>query len=103
MDPGKVQIVLDWQTPSSLRDVQCFLGFANFYQKFIENYSKIVVRLIQLTQKNGSFIWTIDTNEEFINLKYVFTSTPILAHVDLEKPFIIEADMSDFALGSVLS
>ena len=56
MDPSKVQAVVDWQTPCSVRDVQCFLGFANFYRKFIQNYSKIVMPLTELTQKNMTFI-----------------------------------------------
>ena len=45
MDPTKVQTVLEWQTPCSVRDLQCFLGFANFYYKFIKNYPDIVFRL----------------------------------------------------------
>ena len=52
MDQAKVQTVLDWQTPLSVRDVQCFLGFANFYRKFIKDYSKIVLPLTELTQMN---------------------------------------------------
>jgi hypothetical protein len=51
-DPTKVQIVLDWQTPGSVREVQCSLGFASFYCKFIKSYSSIILPLIQLTQKN---------------------------------------------------
>jgi hypothetical protein len=49
MGPSKVQTILDWQTPTSIRGVQCFLGFANFYRKFIKNYSKIVLPLTELT------------------------------------------------------
>ena len=45
MDLAKVQTVLEWQTPRSLRDVQCFLGFTNFYHKFIQNYSKLILPL----------------------------------------------------------
>jgi hypothetical protein len=103
MDPFKIQTVLDWQTPCSLRDVQCFLGFANFYRKFIKNYSKIVMPLTELTQKNKPFTWNANATKAFDALKQAFTSAPILMHADLSKPFIIEADASDFALGSILS
>ena len=103
MDPAKVQTVLDWQIPCSVRDVQCFLGFANFYRKFIKGYSAIILPLTQLTQKNQSFIWTPGANKAFMDLKKAFTSAPVLAHVDPHKPFIMEADASDFALGSILS
>jgi hypothetical protein len=103
MDPAKVRTVVEWQTPRSVRDVQCFLGFANFYRKFIQDYSKIVLPLTQLTRKGQPFIWSEETDMAFESLKKAFTSAPILAHVDPEKPFIIEADASDFALGSILS
>ena len=103
MDPKKVQTVLDWKTPGSVRDLQCFLGFANFYRKFIKSYSQVVLPLTELTQKNRPFVWTSSAAKAFDSLKQAFTSAPILVHVDLEKPFIIEADASDFALGSVLS
>jgi hypothetical protein len=103
MDPRKVQTIVEWQTPSSVHDVQCFLGFANFYRKFIRNYSKIVLPLTQLTKKNQAFVWTPEEDKAFTQLKEAFTSAPILAHVDPAKPFTIAADASDFALGSILS
>jgi hypothetical protein len=103
MDPRKVQTIVEWQTPSSLRDVQCFLGFANFYRKFIWNYSKIVLPLTQLTKKNQVIVWTPEADKAFTQFKEAFTSAPVLAHVDPARPFTIEADASDFALGSILS
>jgi hypothetical protein len=103
LDPSKVQAVLDWQTPSSVRDVQCFLGFANFYRKFIKDYSKIVMPLLELTKKNNTFTWNVSAARSFDNLKKAFTSAPILVHADQSKPFIIDTDASDFALGSILS
>ena len=67
MDPTKVQTVLDWRTPCSVRDVQCFLGIANFYRKFIKGYSAIILPLTQLTQKNQSFIWTPGAAKAFMD------------------------------------
>ena len=69
MDPIKVQEFLDWQAPLSMRDVQCFLGFANFYQKFIKNYSKVVLPLTQLAHRNQLFTWSRDAAEAFESLK----------------------------------
>ena len=103
MDPTKVQTVLDWRTPCSVRDVQCFLGIANFYRKFIKEHSAIILPLTQLTQKNQSFIWTPGAAKAFMDLKKAFTFAPILARVDPHKPFVIEVDASDFALVSILS
>ena len=103
MDPAKVQTVLEWQTPRSLRDVQCFLGFANFYRKFIQNYTKLILPLTQLTKKGQPFVWSKEADMAFEGLKKAFTSAPVLAHVDPQKPFIMEANTSYFALGSILS
>jgi hypothetical protein len=55
MVPFKIKKVLDWQTSRSICDVQCFLGFAYFYRKFIKNYLKIMMSLTELTQKNKPF------------------------------------------------
>ena len=86
-----------------IADVQCFLGFTNFYCKFIQDYSKLIFPLTQLTKKGQSFVWSKEPDTDFVSLKKAFTSAPILAHVDPKKPFLIEADASDFALGSILS
>ena len=69
----------------------------------MRDYSKLVLPLTQLTRKGQSFVWSKESDMAFDSLKKTFTSTPIPAHVDLEKPFIIEVDVSDFALGSILS
>ena len=69
----------------------------------MRDYSKLVLPLTQLTRKGQSFVWSEEADMAFESLKKAFTSAPILAHVDPEKPFIIEADASDFALGSILS
>ena len=69
MDPSTVQTILDWQTPTSVRDVQCFLGFVNFYRKFIKNYANIIIPLTQLTQMQMTFMWSANATEAFRNLK----------------------------------
>ena len=80
-----------------------FFRIANFYRKFIQDYSKLIFLLTQLTKKGQSFVWTNATNTTFMDLKKAFTSALILVHVDPQKPFIIEVDASDFALSSILS
>ena len=71
--------------------------------KFIHDYSKLILPLTQLTKKGQSFVWTKEADTAFEGLKKAFTLAPVLAHVDPQKPFIIEADASDFALSSILS
>ena len=102
MDQKKIQVVLGWIIPKTVCDVQCFLGFANFYWIFITNYSKIVAPLTRLTCKD-KLDWNCDAEKAFQLLKIAFTTAPVLVHPDFLKPFFMETDASDFALGAVLS
>jgi len=105
MSEDKVQAVLEWKTPRSLTEVQSFLGFANFYRRFILNYSRIAKPLTELTKKeNGrEWFWNQEAEAAFRELKHRFTTALILTNFDPKKPVLIETDASDFALGSVLS
>jgi hypothetical protein len=85
-------------------EVQQFLGFANFYRCFIQDYSMIARPLTELTKSNGKdWVWTHEAEQAFITLKQRFTTAPVLAHFDPTRPVIVETDASDFALGAVLS
>ena len=103
MAKNKEEAVLDWKTPKSLTEVQSFLGFANFYRRFIQDYPKIARPLTELTKKSDKWAWNKEAETAFQQLKNRFTSAPILAHFDAQKPVIIETDASDFAIGAVLS
>jgi hypothetical protein len=103
MDKSKVETIQCWATPSSVKDVQRFLGFADFYRRFIKGYSKIATLLITLTCKDKPFSWNPTTQAAFDTLQMAFTSAPILIHPDPAKPFIVETDALDFALGAILS
>lgn len=104
MDPGKIRAVLDWPRPTSVKQVQRFLGFSNFYRRFISNFSSIAEPLSSLTRKsNRPFMWTSDADHAFNTLKQRFTSAPILTLPDPELPFVLEVDASDVGVGAVLS
>ena len=106
MDPVKVSVVTEGPTPRSVKEVQSFLGFANFYRKFIADYSAIASPLTNLTRKVSKtvrFTWTPAAEAAFIPLQQAFISTPILQHFQPSKPLTIEADASDFALGCIFS
>ncbi len=103
MDPRKVQAVTDWPTPSSVKEVQRFLGFTNFYRKFILNFSSVVAPLSALTKgKNYSFHWCPEAESAFRELKLRFTSAPILTVQNPDKLFVVEVDASDVGIGAVL-
>ena len=103
MDPAKVDAVLSWPAPTTVKQVQSFLGFANFYRRFIRDFSKIVRPLTNLTRKAVAFIWSAKCQKAFETLKSAFTTAPILAHYDPDNPTVLETDSSDFAIGSILS
>jgi len=104
MSPGKIEAVLAWETPCLVTEVQSFLGFANFYRRFIKDYSRVAKPMTELTKKTKKkWEWTEEAERAFRELKERFTSAPILAHFDAQQPVIIETDASDFAIGAVLS
>jgi len=101
---AKVEAVLDWKTPASLTEVQSFLGFANFYQRFIQDYSLVARPLMELTKGDKKeWKWNPQAEEAFQELKQRFMTAPILAHFNATKPVIIDTDASDFAIGAILS
>ena len=80
MDPAKVSAVLDWPSPKTVKEVQSYLGFANFYRKFINNYSALTTPLTSLTRKATKFVWSPAAEEAFRTLQHAFTTAPILQH-----------------------
>ena len=103
MDPKKVEGVLDWPQPTKVKELQAFLGFANFYRRFIKDFAKIASPLHALTKKDVEWIWTDDCETAFNSLKRSFTTEPVLHYPDANKKMKIEADSSGFATCGVLS
>lgn len=103
MDPVKVEGVQQWPIPRKVKEVQSFLGFCNFYRRFIKDFSKIARPLFDLTHKEHLWDWTTKCQEAFDELKAVFISAPLLVMPDTLQPFRIECDASDYATGAVLS
>ena len=99
----KVATIRDWEDPENVKDVQSFLGFANFYRRFILNYSKVVALMTKLTGKIVPWQWETEQRPAFKALKDTFTSAPILQHFDYEKAIVVETDASDYVSAGVLS
>ena len=102
IDPVKLNSIAQWPTPSKVKDVRSFLGFANFYHQFIPNYSTIARPLIDLTKKNLPWNWTPSQQQAFDQLKHLFLSQPVLHIPDLSSPFAIATDASKYASGAIL-
>jgi hypothetical protein len=102
MDPGKVRDVLDWMPPKSVHQVQSFLGLAGYYWRFILNFSKIAKSITELLKKGNKYVWSKDCDEAFLTLKKLLTTSPVLAQLDITKPFDVYCDASGTSLGCVL-
>ena len=102
MDPVKVKAILEWEAPQSVKGVRGFLGFANFYRKFIKDFSEIILPLIALVRKDTTFQWDNEANRAFETLKKIFTLAPILVLFDHEKETIVEVDASKWCIGGTL-
>ena len=107
MDDNKVRTIREWEPPkpgtNTVKFVQEFLGFANFYRRFIKGYSKVVQPLTALTKKDSSKEWTSECQKAFKNLKDAFTTAPILRHFDWDSEIVVETDASDYISAGILS
>ena len=82
MDPAKVAGVSEWPTPTNKKEVQSFLGFVNFYQRFIEGFSHIARPLFDLTKADSIFKWSDKEKLAFDTIRNWITSAPILTLPD---------------------
>ncbi|KAF8753263.1 hypothetical protein RHS01_06867 [Rhizoctonia solani] len=102
-DPEKISKAVDWATPQTVKGVQEFLGFVNFYRRFIMNFSKLAYPLYQLLRKENPWKWGAEQQESFDNLKRALIESPVLIQPDVSKEFFLECDASDYATGAILS
>ncbi|KAI4895362.1 hypothetical protein NFI96_000963 [Prochilodus magdalenae] len=104
MDDRKITAVANWPIPNSIRELQKFLGFANFYRRFIRNFSSVAAPLTSLLKGNAKrLVWNPQAGSAFEELKRRFTTAPLLQHPDPTKPFVVEVDASNVGVGAVLS
>ncbi|GJP42069.1 hypothetical protein CLOM_g1661 [Closterium sp. NIES-68] len=102
VDPKKIEAVRTWKTPENVKELQQFLGFANYYSRFVPQYAKLAAPLTNLLKKNTPYKWETKHQEAMEQLKQALTSAPVLILPDPERDYVIEADASDQAVGAVL-
>lgn len=106
MDPEKLKSIAEWPFPKDLKDLQRFLGFSNFYRRFIENFSGIAGSLTALTANGVDTKRGLKTEEAlsaFNTLKSLFASRPFLIHFDFSLPRFLHVDSSGYAYSGILS
>src|SRR5260370_11674616 len=103
MDPVKVSMIHAWPVPHNVCKVQSFLGFANFYQRFISSYTEFTQPLTNLCQKNTPWHFGEPESTAFQHLKMAFHAALVLYHWALNLPMTVETDASDYAIAGILS
>jgi hypothetical protein len=102
LDLDKVRDVLDWKPLTSVTQVHSFLGLADYYRRFIPNFSKILKPITELLKKGNKYVWSKDCEEAFKTLKKLLTTSPVLAQPDIAKSFDVYCDTSGTGLECVL-
>ncbi|CCO34032.1 Retrotransposable element Tf2 155 kDa protein type 1 [Rhizoctonia solani AG-1 IB] len=103
MEQEKVKAIQEWPEPKNVKQVQSFLGFANFYCHFVHDFSRLACPLTSLTQKDQPWVWEAPQKEAFQQIKIAISKEPVLAHPDKSQPYTLETDASGAAMGAVLS
>jgi len=103
MSQKTVEDILNWPAPRSVKEVRKFIGFANFYRRFMQGFSKLILLIQTLTHNGVVWNWTQQCQEALEELKYRFTTAPILCHYHLERRKQIETDASDRAKAGILA
>ena len=103
MEKKKVQEIVDWLVLKSMKDVQKFLSLANYYRQFVKDFAKIAKPLYEMTRKEIKWNWREKQQKVFEELKERFTTEQVLVTPDLDREIRVEVDVSDFAMGGVLS
>ncbi len=103
MSKDKVKAILVWPVLQKVKDIQSFLGFANFYHQFIHEYRNIVIPLTHLTCKGTPWKFNDKCMTAFNELKQAFTHAPILTHWVPNWQLVVETNASDYAIAAILS
>jgi hypothetical protein len=102
VDPEKVQEVMDWEPPTTVRQIRSFLGLVGYYRRFIPDFSRIAKPMNELLKKGVKYAWSQKCEDAFHTLRQHLTTAPVLAQPDNTKPFEVYCDASGTGLGCVL-
>ena len=94
----KIKAVTNWEIPKTVRDVQSFLGFLNFYRRFIPDFASTAAPLYALCEKNVPYVWSTECAHAFHTLKHKLTSAPLLVspRTGSNESFVISTDASNY-------
>jgi hypothetical protein len=102
VDPDKVQEVMNWKPPTTVRQIRSILGLPGYYRRFLPDFSRIAEPITELLKKEAKFVWGQKCEDAFQALRQHLTTAPVLAQPDNSKPFDVYCDASGTGLGCVL-
>lgn len=102
-DPDRIAPIVDYPIPKNPKDIQKFLGAVGWYARFLPTLSENKIPLLKLVKKNVEWEWNEEQQEAFEKLKKALTKSPVLVRPDFSKPFTLKTDVSDHAIGTVLT
>ncbi|CAI7851259.1 unnamed protein product [Closterium sp. NIES-53] len=102
VDPRKIEAVKKWKVPENVKELQQFIGFANYYNRFVSQYAKIAVPLTDLLKKDTPFKWDTPHQHAMEQLQTSLTTAPVVILPDSDKDYVVEADASEQAVRAVL-
>ena len=103
MDPEKLRVIREWPQPRNTTELSAYLGLTGYYRRFVEHFARITAPLNEKMQKGVEWSWTEACERAFVELKRVMMDDIVLAYPDWDKPFILDTDASNVALGAMLS
>lgn len=103
MEKDKIKAIAEWKPPNTVKQTQAFLGFANFYRRFVRNFSTLAKPLTALTRKDTKWRWGEEEQGAFEAIKTEITKDPVLVHPNPNKPYFLETNASGVAMGAILS
>ncbi|KAL0539664.1 hypothetical protein IC582_023880 [Cucumis melo] len=102
VDPAKIKAVTSWPRPSTVSEIRSFLGLADYYKRFVEDFSRIASPLTQLTRNGTPFVWSPACESSFQELKQKLMSAPVVIVSNGSGSFVIYSDASKKGLGCIL-
>ena len=101
-NPAKISAIADLKQPSSVTQLKGFMGMVSYYRRYVPGLSRIAAPLYKCTN-NSRFEWTLECQKAYEWIKRILSQYPVLRLPDFNKPFFIQGDASEKALGAVLT